>query len=130
MDKLFTMYSQFDAEKNHGKEEFGIGLAISKYYIDQMDGTIDVDSHMPVMNGEEATIYIRRMEGNANQNVPIIAITADAVAGVRERLLDCGMNDYIMKPIDIETICGLIRKYLPPAMQQSCRWQMFSCYFD
>lgn len=209
MDKLFTMYSQFDAEKNHGKEGSGIGLAISKYYIDQMGGTINVkskygkgsvfsftvpqkidyahtavlrkekktaetnetclfrttnvrvllvddnemnrevvkaileplaltideaengkeavemaetapydmifmDSHMPMMNGEEATIYIRRMEGNANQNVPIIAITADAVAGVRERLLDCGMNDYIMKPIDIETICGLIRKYLPP----------------
>ena len=74
---------------------------------------IFMDSHMPIMNGEEATACIRNMETGINQNVPIIAVTADAVSGVRERLLDSGMNDYIMKPIDVELICDIIKRYLP-----------------
>lgn len=42
-----------------------------------------------------------------------IALTADAVKGVRERLLMSGMNDYIVKPIDAETLSGILQKYLP-----------------
>ena len=45
---------------------------------------IFMDSHMPVMNGEEATKTIRASEDGKNQNAPVIAITADAIAGVRE----------------------------------------------
>lgn len=45
---------------------------------------IFMDSHMPVMNGEEATKTIRASEDGKNQNTPVIAITADAIAGVRE----------------------------------------------
>lgn len=73
---------------------------------------IFMDSHMPVMNGEEATAEIRRSDC-INSTTPIIALTADAVSGVRERLIECGMNDYIVKPIDINVICGMIKKYLP-----------------
>lgn len=73
---------------------------------------IFMDSHMPVMNGEEATAEIRRPDC-INSTTPIIALTADAVSGVRERLIECGMNDYIVKPIDINVICGMIKKYLP-----------------
>ncbi len=205
MDRLFEMYSQFNVEENHGKEGTGIGLAISKYFIDEMGGTVDaqsewgsgsrfafalpqkvvtdvgitdkltsgktescmfrthdarillvddnelnrevvkailepmelvideaangleavnmvkltsydmifMDSHMPVMNGETATRSIREMKDCVNQNTPIIAITADAIAGVREHLMSVGMNDYIVKPIDVELMCGIIRKYLP-----------------
>lgn len=72
---------------------------------------IFMDSHMPVMNGEEATAEIRRSDC-INSTTPIIALTADAVSGVRERLTQCGMNDYIVKPIDINVICGMIKKYL------------------
>ena len=70
-----------------------------------------MDSHMPVMSGEEATRIIRSGE-NTNNTTPIIAITADAITGVREKLLECGMNDYLVKPIEIEQLCGMIRKYL------------------
>lgn len=53
------------------------------------------------------------MEEGRNREVPIIAVTADAVSGVRERLLESGMNDYIMKPIDVGLICDIIKRYLP-----------------
>ena len=71
-----------------------------------------MDSHMPIMSGEEATETIRRSEG-PNRSTPIIALTADGVTGVRERLMSVGMNDYIMKPIDPEKLFQTIRKYLP-----------------
>lgn len=199
--KLFTLYSQFNTQKNHGKESAGIGLAISKAFIDSMGGTITVesrygvgstfafsvpqklmappevqpsaggeigdftaegarvllvddnainrevlksllepmhltieeaadgqqavtraasrpydlilmDSHMPIMNGEEAVHIIREMDG-VNQATPIIAVTADAISGVRERLIAGGMNDCITKPIEPARLNALLRQYLP-----------------
>ena len=71
-----------------------------------------MDSQMPVMNGEEATLEIRRVEG-PNRSTPIIALTADGVTGVRERLMSAGMNDYVMKPIDQQQLFNAIRKCLP-----------------
>lgn len=72
-----------------------------------------MDSHMPVMNGEDATKAIREFEKNKNERVPIIALTADAIEGVREKLIKSGMDDYIVKPINMEEICRVIKKYLP-----------------
>lgn len=74
---------------------------------------IFMDSHMPVMNGKEATRKIRETESCINCHTPIIAITADAITGVREELLAAGMDDYIVKPIDTEQLCSVIRKYFP-----------------
>lgn len=209
MDKLFTMYGQLDMEKNYGKEGTGIGLAISKGFVDLMHGTVGVesvygkgsrfsftipqkkieeskgkeeqkesfdvvtqpehlfwaegvrillvddneinrevvkeildplqlqideakngkeaveragdtaydlilmDSQMPVMTGEEATVAIRSDADCINRQVPVIALTADAVSGVRERLLGSGMNDYIVKPIDVKQMYDLLYRYLP-----------------
>jgi CheY-like chemotaxis protein/HPt (histidine-containing phosphotransfer) domain-containing protein len=56
-----------------------------------------MDMEMPVMNGYEATTIIRTEMKN---NIPIIAMTAHAIAGERERCLKMGMNDYISKPIN------------------------------
>lgn len=56
-----------------------------------------MDMEMPVMNGYEAAVVIRRELKN---NIPIIAMTAHAMAGERERCLSLGMNDYISKPIN------------------------------
>ncbi len=74
---------------------------------------IFMDSQMPVMNGEEATGHIRSDEISPNRTTPIVALTADAVSGVRERLLAAGMSDYLVKPITIPAITGIVRKYLP-----------------
>ena len=71
-----------------------------------------MDSHMPVMSGEEATRIIRREKTNQNQTTPIIAITADAIAGVREKLLESGMNDCLVKPIEMQQLYEMIEKYL------------------
>lgn len=80
------------------------------------DKTYDVifmDHFMPGMDGVETTQKIRMMEGNSNQNTPIIALTADAMAGVKEKLLQSGMNDFITKPIIIELLYEVLRKWLP-----------------
>lgn len=67
-----------------------------------------MDIHMPVMNGIEASRRIRSLQG-ANSLVPIIALTANALSGDRERFLAEGMDDYISKPADFPTIHRVIR---------------------
>ena len=56
-----------------------------------------MDMEMPVMNGYEATMIIRE---ELKLEIPIIAMTAHAMSGERERCLSLGMNDYISKPIN------------------------------
>jgi len=66
-----------------------------------------MDVQMPVMDGVEATRAIRNGEaGEENKNLPIIAMTAYAMAGDKEKFLQAGMNGYVSKPVSVE---GLIR---------------------
>lgn len=74
---------------------------------------IFMDSHMPVMNGGDAARNIRSSESSLSRDVPIIAVTADAVRGSRERLMDSGMTDFILKPIDTALLFAIVKKYLP-----------------
>jgi signal transduction histidine kinase/HPt (histidine-containing phosphotransfer) domain-containing protein len=66
-----------------------------------------MDSQMPVLDGLEATRRIRRLIG-PKANVPIVATTADAMSGSRERYLEAGMTDYISKPIDPRCLLNCI----------------------
>ncbi|NVM20325.1 MAG: PAS domain S-box protein [Desulfobacterales bacterium] len=72
-----------------------------------------MDVRMPDMNGFEATRVIRNPESNVlNHNVPIIAMTAYALKGDRERCLRAGMDEYISKPIDSQRLFKTIDKLL------------------
>jgi len=68
---------------------------------------------MPVLDGFEASRAIRKIEIQKNiQAIPIIALTANALKGDRERCLEAGMNDYITKPIDVDALNALLAKYI------------------
>jgi signal transduction histidine kinase/CheY-like chemotaxis protein/ligand-binding sensor domain-containing protein len=72
-----------------------------------------MDCQMPEMDGYEATRQIRRGNaGNKNQTIPIIAMTANAMVGDREKCIESGMNDYITKPIDVEQIKKKLLQWL------------------
>jgi len=70
-----------------------------------------MDAHMPRMDGIEATREIRRLPG-AISKVPIIALTADAMVGAREKFLAAGMNDYVTKPVDPKQLYRTIERCL------------------
>src|SRR4029077_14624426 len=69
---------------------------------------IFMDVQMPEMDGFAATKIIRQREAETGSSIPIIAMTAHAMAGDRERCLDHGMDDYISKPIDAKKLEGVI----------------------
>jgi signal transduction histidine kinase/CheY-like chemotaxis protein len=72
-----------------------------------------MDCQMPVMDGYEATINIRSGDcGELNQDIPIIAMTANAMTGDKEKCLDTGMNDYFTKPIEQEAIFTILKKWI------------------
>ena len=72
-----------------------------------------MDHMMPVMDGVETTQNIRKLADEYIQNMPIIALTANAVMGAREIFKEAGMNDFVAKPIELKDICSKIRAWLP-----------------
>ena len=71
-----------------------------------------MDVQMPEMNGFEATAAIRAAEGTSIAGTPIVAMTANAMKGDRERCLAEGMDDYVSKPIDRAILFDVIERVL------------------
>lgn len=90
---------------NNGKE------ALDKFGSSKYD-VILMDIQMPVMDGILATKKIREIESTTNRRTPIIAITANALAGDKENCLAAGMNDYISKPFQPDSLINKIRSLL------------------
>jgi CheY-like chemotaxis protein len=80
-----------------------------------------MDIQMPVMDGYEATARIRDPHSNVRaHDVPIIAMTANAMKGDREKCLQAGMEDYISKPIDPNELRSLLDKWLFRSAAEGC----------
>ena len=77
---------------------------------------IFLDHMMPEMDGIETLHEIRKMENNPNTTVPIIALTANAVLGAKEKYLASGFTDYLSKPVDAVILERMICRYLPEDM--------------
>ncbi|MBF0101453.1 MAG: response regulator [Desulfobacterales bacterium] len=92
-----------------------IGLDKFKADINQYDIVL-MDLQMPIMDGRTSAKEIRKWENQKEniENIPIIAMTADAMSGVREEVLKIGMNDYITKPIDPHEVFKTLIKWIKP----------------
>ena len=81
--------------------------AASGYY-----DMILMDIQMPVMDGYDAAVRIRRMKDEKKASIPIIAMTANAFAEDRQKAISMGMNDHVAKPIDMKVLLPVIAKYI------------------
>ncbi len=76
-----------------------------------------MDCQMPVMDGLAATARIREREHDrASVRVPIVAVTAHAVAGARKRCLDAGMDDVLNKPITLSSLAAVLSRWIGPGL--------------
>lgn len=88
---------------NNGAQ--ALAMVVQKAY----DGVL-MDCQMPVMDGFEATQRIRQLPGLAQ--LPILAMTANAMAGDRQRCLDAGMNEHIAKPLDVNQLFITLNRWI------------------
>jgi CheY-like chemotaxis protein len=72
-----------------------------------------MDVQMPVMDGVAATQAIRRTQDSSGHRIPIVALTAHALKGERERLLASGMDDYLSKPFDPDELVHMVERHGP-----------------
>ncbi len=123
--------SQFNA-KVLVVDDYTINLELTKHMLEMMKCTVDVaesageaidmvssndydlilmDIQMPDMDGVKAMNKIREMN-STNKTTPIIALTANAIEGDREKYLESGMDDYLPKPITGEKLESVLKKHI------------------
>ncbi len=79
-----------------------------------------MDISMPLMDGMQATALIRAFELETGKDrTPIIALTAHAMAGDRERFIEAGMDDYLSKPLDKQSLANVLEKWVPDTQAPS-----------
>jgi CheY-like chemotaxis protein len=84
--------------------------AIAMVNADNGIGVVLIDMMMPEMDGYETMARIRSDE--KSNRIPVIAVTAQAMKGDREKCLDAGASEYIPKPVDIDLLLPALRKYI------------------
>jgi len=71
-----------------------------------------MDLNMPVMDGFETIRLIRKNEEGTQRHIPVIAVTANVMPGVRELCLQAGMDDYLSKPVSLQDLQRVLEKWL------------------
>ena len=99
------------------KKDFNLMIAPNgKVVIDLMNkenfDLILMDLHMPEMDGYTATSIIRKMDDQEKRTIPIIALTAAAIKGEKEKCIAAGMDDYISKPFETQDLINMIYKHI------------------
>lgn len=112
-DDIRNIYSLSNALEEEGIDCITAENGVEAIQVLKKKKNIDLilmDVMMPQMDGYEATIKIRKLSGFSK--IPIIALTAKAMKGDREKCLEVGMSDYIAKPVNIEQLLSLMRVWL------------------
>ncbi len=106
-----TVVRQLLERRNYAVDIACNGLEGLERLRDKRYDLVLMDIQMPELNGDEAARLIRAGEaGETNKNLPIIALTAHAMQGDRERFLEIGMNDYVSKPINLSVLMEAINR--------------------
>jgi CheY-like chemotaxis protein len=85
------------------------GEAIAAVARERFDVVL-MDVQMPGVSGLDATVAIRASEQGTSRRLPIVAMTAHAMSGDRDRCLEAGMDDYITKPVSLASVDGALRR--------------------
>ena len=104
-------------QQGHAVKVAGNGREAVAYAAAETFDLILMDVQMPEMDGLEATAKIRDWERHADRHIPIIAVTAHALKGDRERCLEAGTDDYIAKPLRAEELFEAIAAQVPDAIE-------------
>jgi CheY-like chemotaxis protein len=107
---IFSLTNTLEEEGMHCISAENGSQAIKRFKENPDVDIILMDVMMPEMDGYEATREIRKID--KGRKLPIIAFTAKAMKGDREKCLEAGMSDYIAKPVDIEKLLSLLRVWL------------------
>jgi signal transduction histidine kinase/CheY-like chemotaxis protein len=109
MKKLFSKWSLVPTIAENGER------AVELVQYGNFD-LILMDLQMPIMNGFDAAVEIRKMADTRKANIPIIALTASALFDIRERVFNSGMNDYVSKPFKPEELLEKMQQLTSPAV--------------
>ena len=115
-DSEVNQFILMETIKTFGIDAVAVGSgaeAIAALKEEQFDLVV-MDIQMPKMSGIEATARIRKLEQatTCKQAIPIIAFSANAMQGDRERFLQAGMDDYLSKPMQVAVLAAVLQKWL------------------